>query len=100
MQVEHWVPRAFKCQSLYSMNFFAQDCQEFFKLLLNKLEDVFKRSSDENIAQVVPRLFRGTFSWCTTCKVQQGSFGTGCMQCAHKVLMAWWPICSVHARVS
>eukprot|EP00983_Pelagomonas_calceolata_P049867 1141694-Pelagomonas_calceolata.AAC.3 len=25
----------------------AQDCQEFFKLLLNKLEDVFKRSSDE-----------------------------------------------------
>jgi hypothetical protein len=24
-----------------------QDCQEFFKLLLNKLEDIFKRSSNQ-----------------------------------------------------
>jgi hypothetical protein len=53
----------------------------------------------QGIAQVVPRLFRGTFSWCTTCKVgtvggsngMQVCFGSSMSVCArmHVCVFKW-----------
>ncbi|KAG1677224.1 hypothetical protein FOA52_013422 [Chlamydomonas sp. UWO 241] len=44
-----------------------QDCQEFFKLLLTKLESVFACVPDQDVSHVVQQLFRGTYSYVTTC---------------------------------
>eukprot|EP00879_Flechtneria_rotunda_P021061 GHRR01022187.1.p1 GENE.GHRR01022187.1~~GHRR01022187.1.p1 ORF type:complete len:771 (+),score=324.72 GHRR01022187.1:120-2432(+) len=45
-----------------------QDGQEFLKLLLTKLEGVFAASKQQEVASVVQRLFRGHFSYVTTCR--------------------------------
>ncbi|KAF8072683.1 UBP26 [Scenedesmus sp. PABB004] len=45
-----------------------QDGQEFLKLLLTKLEAVFAASQQQDVASVVQRLFRGHFSYVTTCR--------------------------------
>ena len=45
-----------------------QDCQEFFKLLLTKLECVFGRVPDREVNHAVQSLFRGKYAYVTTCK--------------------------------
>eukprot|EP00798_Chlamydomonas_sp_ICE-L_P029276 gene29276-12519_t len=45
-----------------------QDCQEFFKLLVTKLESCFASSPNQDVRTLVQDLFRGTYSYVTTCK--------------------------------
>lgn len=55
-----------------------QDGQEFLKLLLAKLEGVFGGSSRRDVRESVQALFRGTFSYVTTCRVS-GALGVARM---------------------
>ncbi len=50
------------------LSFHTQDCQEFFKLLLTKLEAVFSHVPEKSIQQAVQSLFRGRYSYVTTCR--------------------------------
>ncbi|WIA08663.1 hypothetical protein OEZ85_008090 [Tetradesmus obliquus] len=45
-----------------------QDGQEFLKLLLTKLEHTFASSAQQEVRGVVQTLFRGHFSYVTTCR--------------------------------
>ncbi|GAX84137.1 hypothetical protein CEUSTIGMA_g11560.t1 [Chlamydomonas eustigma] len=45
-----------------------QDCQEFFKLLVSKLECVFSKVPDVEVKHAIQSLFRGTYSYATTCR--------------------------------
>ncbi len=46
-----------------------QDGQEFLKLLLQKLEGLLASSPDAAARALIPSLFRGTYSYVTTCGV-------------------------------
>ena len=62
--------RTAACLSASPLNIliYSQDCQEFFKLLLNKLESVFARVPDKLVHNAVQSLFRGTYSYVTVCR--------------------------------
>ena len=45
-----------------------QDCQEFFKLLVTKIENVFGKEAEGSIKSLVQSLFCGKYSYVTTCK--------------------------------
>ncbi|KAF6259485.1 hypothetical protein COO60DRAFT_1001184 [Scenedesmus sp. NREL 46B-D3] len=79
-----------------------QDGQEFLKLLLTKLEHTFATSCQQEVRSVVQTLFRGHFSYVTTCRSCQqqsaavhGRWSTTSCRCRCRA----WPACATAWRL-